>query len=199
MSSLLDTLMKQLGGDAMGQISSQIGTDERKTGAATGTAISALLGALSRNASKGDGAQALHRALEKDHDGSLLEQLGGFLNDPQAGPGDGILKHVLGARRQQVERGIGQSTGLDAGSVGKLLTMLAPIVMGALGKEQRRGGLDAGALSGLLGQERQELERREPEGMGLLGTLLDADGDGDFDMGDMAKRGAGLLGKLFSK
>jgi hypothetical protein len=199
MSSLLETLTSQLGGDVMGKISRQIGADEQKTGAATGTALSALLGALSHNAAKDDGAQALHRALEKDHDGSLLDNLGGFLNNPEAGPGDGILKHVLGGKRQQVERGIGKSTGLDAGAVGKLLMTLAPVVMGALGKKQRQGGMDAGALSGLLGQERRELEKREPEGMGMLGALLVTDGDGDFDMGDMAKRGAGLLGKLFNK
>ena len=30
----------------------------------------------------------------------------------------------------------------------------------------------------------------------MLGALLDSDGDGDVDMSDIVKKGAGLLGKL---
>jgi len=32
-----------------------------------------------------------------------------------------------------------------------------------------------------------------------MGALLDADGDGDVDFSDIAKRGAGLLGGLFRR
>jgi hypothetical protein len=63
----------------------------------------------------------LHRAPAQDHDGSILDNLTGFLGDAQAGPGKGILRHVLGDRRRQVETGLSKTTGLDAGSVGKLL------------------------------------------------------------------------------
>jgi len=35
--------------------------------------------------------------------------------------------------------------------------------------------------------------------MGILGKLLDSDGDGDVDLSDVAKRGAGLLGKFFGR
>jgi hypothetical protein len=199
MSSLFEMLTQQLGGNTLKQISRQLGSDEETTGAATGAALTTLLGALSRNASNEDGARSLHRALEKDHDGSVLDNLGSFLGKPESGPGDGILRHVLGSRRRRVENGLSKSTGLDAGSVGKLLTILAPVVMGALGKTQRQQGLDVGALSGLLGQQRTEIERAEPKASGLMGMLLDTDGDGDVDLGDIAKHGAGLLGKFFKR
>jgi hypothetical protein len=199
MSSLLETLVQQLGGGTMGQISRQLGADERTAGNATGAAVSTLIGALARNASQQQGAESLHKALSKDHDGSLLDNLAGFLGNPQGGPGEGILRHVLGARRPQVEAGLSKTTGLDAGSVGRLLTMLAPVVMAALGKTQRQGGMDSRALAGFLGQERQTIERREPQAAGLMGRLLDTDGDGDVDLGDLAKHGVGLLGKLFEK
>jgi hypothetical protein len=86
---------------------------------------------------------------------------------------------------------------MDKNSMGKLLTMLAPVVLGAIGKQQQEGKLDSGSLSRMLNQERQEIERKEPKAAGLLGSLLDTDGDGDVDMGDLAKHGAGMLGKLF--
>ena len=46
-----------------------------------------------------------------------------------------------------------------------------------LGREQERAGGDAG------------------QAMGMVGKLLDRDGDGDFT-DDIAKMGAGLLGNL---
>jgi hypothetical protein len=197
MASLLETLTKQIGGDTLRRIGQEIGADERQTGAATGAALSTLIGALARNSSQGEGARSLHGALAKDHDGSILDNLSGFLGKAQAGPGEGILGHVLGTKRPRVEAGLAKSTGMETGSAGKLLTMLAPVVMGALGKQQRQEKMDSGSLSRYLAQERSEIERREPQATGLFGKLLDTDGDGDVDLGDLAKHGTGLLGKLF--
>lgn len=197
MASLLETITRQLGGDTLNKIGREIGADEERTGAATGAALSTMLGALARNSSRQDGAQSLHRALAKDHDGSILDNLGGLIGNPQSGNGDGILRHLLGGKRQRVEAGLAKTTGMDSGSMGKLMTMLAPVLMGALGKQQRQGNLDSASLSRYLGQERQTMERQEPQATGMLGKLLDTDGDGDVDLGDLAKHGTGLLGKLF--
>ncbi len=194
--SLLDLITKQLGGNTMSRISREIGADEQATGAATTAALSTMIGALARNASSDDGARSLHNAISKDHDGGLLENLGGFLGKAQEGPGDGILKHVLGSRRPAVEKSLGKSTGLDAGSMGKLMTMLAPMVMGALGKQQREKGLGQNDLSQLLGQERRVIEESTPKAAGIFGKLLDTDHDGDVDISDLAKHGKGLLGKF---
>jgi hypothetical protein len=198
MSSIVDMLMGQLGGDARKQISGNIGTDENKTQDVMAMALPLLMGALSKNASEGDGASSLSRALDKDHDGSILDNLSGFLGSPESGPGDGILKHVLGERRERVESGLAKSSGLDTAAIGKLLVTLAPVVLGALGKQKRETGMDSNALAGLLSNERAEVERRAPKEMGLLASLIDSDDDGDVDISDIA-RGAGLLGKLFGK
>lgn len=195
--SLIDMLTQQLGSGGLSQIGRSIGADEKKTGGAVAAALPILLSALGRNASKPEGAQALASALDKDHDGGILENLGGFLGNPEAGPGNGILKHVLGGRRPAVERSVGKATGLDAGSVGKLLITLAPVVMGMLGKMKRQDNMDANGLASFLGRERQTAERQAPIADGLFGQLLDSDGDGDVDLGDVMKKGGGLLGGLF--
>ena len=195
MGSILETVLQQLGGDTMKKIGSELGTDEQTAGNATAATVSTLLGALSRNAADKNGAEALHSALAKDHDGSLLDNLSGFLGKAQQGPGDGILRHVLGDRRSQVESGIGRTSGLDSGTVSKLMAMIAPVVMGALGKQQRTGGLQSSQLADMLGQERRTMEQAQPQAMGLIGKLLDSDGDGDFDIKD----GIGMLGKLFKR
>jgi hypothetical protein len=199
MSSLLEMLSQQLGGEALKKIGCQIGADEKSTGSAVSAALPLLINALSRNASTNEGANDLSNALSKDHDGSILDSLSGFLDSANSGPGDGILGHVLGARRPVVEAGLSKSSGLDVGSIGKLMGMLAPVVMGTLGKTARQKQMDSRSLAGYLGQERNAMEQSEPQTMGLLGKLLDADRDGDVDVSDLAKHGIGLMGKFFNR
>jgi hypothetical protein len=85
---------------------------------------------------------------------------------------------------------VAKASGLDPAKAGALLTMLAPVLMGALGKAQRSGGLDAGGLASMLGEEKQ---RMSPAAGGLL-ALLDRDGDGSV-VDDVL----GMAGKLFGK
>jgi hypothetical protein len=226
MSSVLDTITQQLGGGAMQQMSRQLGTDEQTTANAVSMALPVLIGGLAHNAQQPAGAQALHGALAKDHDGSLLDTLGGMLGGgagagamggiPGLGGGAGgsggmgglggllaggagaaILGHVLGSRRGPVEQGIGRATGMNAGQVGQLLMMLAPIVMAALGRRARQENADPGALGGILAQEQQEVARRAPE-MGGLGGLLDRNDDGSI-VDDLGRMAPGVLGGLFGK
>lgn len=198
--SLVEMLMSQLGGGNLSSLSKALGSDEGKTGSAVAAALPMLIGALAKNASKPEGAASLHSALQKDHDGSVLDQLGGlFSNASTKSEGVGILKHVLGNSRPQVEKGLSNASGLDSDASSKLLAMLAPMVLGALGKAQRQTKMDSNQLAGFLGGERDEVRKAAPKSLGMLESLLDADGDGDLDMSDMMTQGAGLLGKLFGR
>jgi hypothetical protein len=64
--------MGMLSGDALGKISQQIGVPRDKTQQALPDVLAVLTGAIARNSSKQEGAQALSDALAKDHDGSIL-------------------------------------------------------------------------------------------------------------------------------
>ncbi|MCH9649980.1 MAG: DUF937 domain-containing protein [Deltaproteobacteria bacterium] len=195
--SILDMLSQQLGGEAMRQIGKQLGTDEGTASKAVAGALPMIVSALAKNASKPEGADSLRRALEKDHDGSVLDNLGGLIGGSQNKMGEGILRHVLGGQRGQVESGLGKATGLSSGSTGQLLAMLAPMVMGALGKQQRSRGLDSTGLAEMLGGERRRVEKADPGVAGMLTSFLDSDGDGKIS-DEVAKMGVGLLGKMFS-
>jgi hypothetical protein len=85
-------------------------------------------------------------------------------------------------------------TGLDAAKAGTLLTMLAPLVMGALGRTKRENGLDAGGLATVLTGEQEHLKQSAPGVMGALGRFLDSDGDGSV-MDDVS----GMLSKAFKR
>ena len=189
--SLLDMLQERLGNEsAIKQIGAQLGTDPGTTQSAIAAALPMIVGALARNAQDPQQAGALSNALAKDHDGSILDDVTSHLGQAQQNDGDSILNHVLGTKRGPVATGLGQVAGLDAGKAGLLLSMLAPLVMGALGKAQREGGLDPGGLAGMLGGEQQRAADAAPGVMGMLGKFLDRDGDGSVldDIGGMLGR-----------
>lgn len=192
MSSVFELLTQQIADGGLSKIQQQLGTDEATTAKAVPAALGTLMSALAKNSASSGGAEALLGALTRDHDGGILDNLTDHLSRPNETVGNGILKHVLGNKQNSVQAGLGQSVGLDAGSSAKLLAMLAPLVMGALGKAQRSGGLDAGAVASMLGQEKEIVAKKLPADLGMLGSLLDQDGDGSI-ADDVAKLGGGLL------
>lgn len=198
MSSLFEALAQQMGGGMVREMSQKLGTDPAQTSTALSAALPILVSALARNAATPQGAEALGRAIGKDHDGSLLDNLGGLLGGgapSRAADGNGILGHILGDRRGAVEQGIAKASGLDMASVGKLLMMAAPMIMAMLGKTQRQQGLDAGGLASMLGREQQNIDKHAPSG--VLGSLLDQNGDGNIG-DDLGRLGMGVLGRFLS-
>ena len=183
-------------GSRAAELGRSLGADPAATEKAIPAALATLMGALARNTDRSDGAEALFGALARDHDGSVLNDLDGFLSKAGSSGGEAILGHVLGGRRGDVESRLSQTTGLDGTSASQLLAMLAPLVLGALGKAQREGGLGARDLSAMLGGERQRIREKAPQGFDMLGQLLDSDGDGDYK-DDIARIGSSLLGSLF--
>jgi hypothetical protein len=149
-----------------------------------------LLSALAQNATHGAGATQLHDALNRDHDGAVLERPA----EADLGTGQAILGHIFGDRRETVEQGLARATGLNPAAAGPLLAVLAPIVMGALGRTQRQQKLDPDGLSKVLQSERQELGAKAPGLMGALTGLLDRNRDGSI-VDDVT----GMLGGLFGR
>jgi hypothetical protein len=64
--------------------------------------------------------------------------------------------------------------------------------MGVLGNMSQRQGMTPSGLGGVLGQEAQRIGQSGAGG--LLGAVLDRDGDGKLGIGDLLKVGEGLLG-----
>ncbi len=193
-NTLVQQILGQLAGDGLSNISRRIGADEKATGSALSTVLPLLITALAKNSSEPAGASSLHKALQKDHDGSILEDLGGFLSNPQAANGAGILGHILGGRQQTVTRSLSKGTGLDGEQVAQLLQIAAPLVMGLLGRQLQKKGLDSDTLTTFLGGQQKKEQKADPGLAGALGTLLDADKDGSA-VDDVVD----IVGKMLSR
>ncbi len=194
MSGILDLLQGQLGQSAIEQLGGQLGIDQGQAASVVSGALPLLVQALAKNAS-GGGAEALAGALEKKHDGSILNDVSGFLGGGDFGDGAAILGHVLGGQQNVVSSGLSKATGLDSAQVSTALAALAPVVLGAVGKIKAEQGLDASALSDFLGQEKDSVASKDPDAMGVLGQLLDTDNDGDIS-DDLVNIGGKLLGSF---
>ena len=193
MTSILDAVRQQLGPEAIQQMSGALGADPSATSNAVSLALPALLGGLSQNAARPEGAAALDSALQ-EHDGSILDNLGGLLGGGGGGIGGAILGHIFGNKRGSVEQGVGRASGLDAAQVAQLMAMLAPIVMGVLGRMKQSRGLDANRLPEVLQQSHEQGQREVPG----LGGLLDANHDGSV-ADDILRMGSSALGGMFGK
>lgn len=184
-----------LSGDTVSQISQTIGADENSTSNAIQAALPMLIGGLANNTSTEEGASALSDALQRDHDGSVLDNLGGLLGGVLGGNaanGAGILGHIFGGQQDNVAQGVSQASGLDMSKVGPLLAILAPIVMGAIGRAHSSTGGDTGSLAGMLGGAAQQMGGGSGL-MGILGSVLDRNHDGSA-MDDVAGMIGGILG-----
>lgn len=178
MNLITQMIVQKIAGPAADQLAQRLGISEGTAQTAVQLAIPLIVAALARNASQPQGAQDLHEAVVSDHDGSILDQITSYLGNPETGNGSGILGHVLGAERPAVESSLAQATGMDPGSAGSLLEMVAPLVMGAVGREQQQNGLDANGLSQFLEQQKEQTQATAPGLMGTISSMLDSNKDG---------------------
>jgi len=178
MNAITEMITQQLGASAVRTIAQRFGISETAAATAVQIGVPLIVAALARNASEPQGAANLHEAINNDHDGSILDNVIGYLGNPQSANGAGILGHVFGNQQPAIESNLAQATGLDQASAGGLLETLAPLVMGSLGKAQQQEGLDPSGLSSLLESQQQEAQANAPDVMSMLGSMLDQNKDG---------------------
>ena len=175
----LEGILGLLNDKDLGKLSSQLGVNENDVKLGLVSALPAILQALNKNTQTAEGAESLNKALEK-HDGSVLNNLSGYLNNPDLNDGAGILNHLFGNQTENVAKAVSKSSGLDSNGSLKMLQILAPLVLGALGKQKKDNNLDASGLDALTSMLALNLGSNEQTSgiMGLVTNLLDSNKDG---------------------
>jgi hypothetical protein len=199
MFSLEDLLGQEQGGQALNQISQTLGANPTNTNSAIQMALPMILSALANNAQEPSGAEQLSNTLQKNHDGGILDNLGGFLggigrDENSNADGIGILGHIFGQRQGGLAQQLSEKSGLDIGQTAQLLITLAPIVMGFLGRKKQEQNLDAGGLSNMLGEQQQAIQSSGNPMMDMISGYLDKDKDGS-SMDDLASLAANYFQK----
>jgi len=172
----MDDILKALPID---DIASRLGVDPGQARQAVEEGGATILSGLQRNAQTPDGAAAIEKALGK-HGGEVA---GGRvdLNALDTADGEKILGHIFDGQEQAVAQKLTQEPKTAGIDFGKLLPILAPIIMGVIANQQKDKAptQDAGSEGGGLG--------------GLIGGLLGGGGSGSsgIDIGGLL---GGLLG-----
>ncbi|MCB0535027.1 MAG: DUF937 domain-containing protein [Lewinellaceae bacterium] len=201
--NLMEVLQSQLSDDVLGQISQQIGAEKEQTATAANGIFATLLGGMATNATNTSGLASLASALDRDHDGSILDDLAGMVGNmsqtenqsaAKALNGAGILGHILGDRQEVAAQQISQNSGLNINQIMKLMPILAPIVMGVLGRAKNsNGGLDLGGLANIL---MGSVQNAQSSGYGdLIGSVLGGVLGGNQPQAQ-PQRGGGLFGQI---
>jgi Bacterial protein of unknown function (DUF937) len=177
MSDMLDSILQDISSEQKQQIGQQLGLDSQSLDRGIEAALPVMIGGMERQASTVTGSQSLQRAV-----------------DQPTGGAEDILGQIFGNKQHKVEQGLGKVAGIDASTMASLIKILGPMVIGALAKQQMSRPKKPN-VGDILTQERQKIEQRHPQGRTILGTFLDQDGDGDFDLTDVLKLGFNLFFK----
>lgn len=166
MSVNLLELVKGVVGSQLGPLAGILGESEEKTQSVVAAAIPTLLGGLIQKSSSPTGASEIFKTLD-DYDGGMLDNLDGLLGGGNhaslLNKGSGLLDMVLGNKQNSTLQALAKMVGLGDSKIVTILGLLAPIVMGVLGKQRRSQGLDAGGLAGILAGQREHLKGELPK------------------------------------
>jgi len=171
----LDDILKQV---PLDDIAAKLGVspDVAKTAVEQGGAV--LLSGLAKNAETDEGSAAIENALKKHRGTSGASKV----DDIDQADGDKIVRHVLGEKKQDVTAQLNASEKGGGIDFGKLLPILAPIVMGLIanatkGKNEGSTEASGGGIGDIIG--------------GLLGGGNNSGGGG---LGDVL---GGVIGNIF--
>jgi hypothetical protein len=216
--NLLEMIMSAQGGASAQQAGAQLGLSQEQSQGAIAALLPAISSALKQNTANPEGLAGLLGALQKGQHDQYLDNPQAVAQPQAVSEGNAILGHLFGSK--DVSRAVAghaaQQTGMDASILKKMLPMVAAMAMGSLSKQTRQpsmaqglaglalnqvmgGGQKGGLLGGILGsvlgggQKRQMQQQRQQhqQGLGMLGNLLDADGNGSVmdDVLKMAMKG----------
>lgn len=169
--NLLETIMGQLGPGTVGKLSGLLGESESSTKSALGAAIPALMGQVADKASTEKGASELFDMIG-DNDGSqdFSSMLGN--KDALLNKGSGIMSGLMGSRSSGLSSMLSKFTGMGGNSMTSLMGMIAPLIMGTLGKAKSSMGLNASGLSSLLSDQSESFKSAMPSGLAnQMGSL----------------------------
>ncbi|WP_409432174.1 DUF937 domain-containing protein [Litorimonas sp. RW-G-Af-16] len=206
--NMMDMILQAAGGQAPQQVGQQFGLDQNQSQSAIAALLPALSSALKQNTSSPQGLAGLLGALQNGQHDQYLDNPQQLGAPAAVNEGNAILGHLFGSKdvSRAVAGKAAEQTGIGADVLKKMLPMVAMMAMGSLSKQTRgqaqqgggmqamlgqmamqqlMGGKQSGGLGGILrgitgGNARaaKQQSATHQQGLGMIGKMLDADGDG---------------------
>lgn len=186
--SLIDLITGNAGNQVAEQAENKFGISKQQIIALLAVAAPLIISYLRNKSQDTNEAEALNNALDKDHDGSILNNIS-QASDRQA-EGSSILDHIFGNEKATVENQLSQNTGISMDKVGPILAMLAPVIMGYIGQQKQANSVNAGGLGdllgGILGGAQQQAQSQPSNPLNdILGSVLGGAQQSGGGLGDL--------------
>jgi peptidoglycan hydrolase-like protein with peptidoglycan-binding domain len=183
-ANLTSVVMQFLTPEVVGQIASFLGLDKTATQKAAAGTVPALLAGLSDLVATPAGTGQLSKLLSQQQVGSPTDLLRNVGAQGFAESGSSMLSGLFGGRTMDtMAQAVGKFTGTGESGGKLLLSVLGPIVLGALGQHQRSAGLDADGVASLLRSQKDQIVAAIPSGLadqlgaaGLIDKIAGAPG-----------------------
>lgn len=175
--NLIDLITGNAGNQVASQAENKFGINKNQIIALLAVAAPLVISYLRKKSQEDPNeAEALNNALDKDHDGSILDNPAQV--EARQQEGGSILDHIFGGQKSQVENQLSQNTGISMDKIGPVLAMLAPLIMGYIGKEKQSSGVNSGGglgdlLGGILGGAQNQAQAEPSNPLNdILGSVL---------------------------
>ena len=187
-TNLIETIQSQFTPELLQQLSTVVGESPATTQKAVTGAIPTLLAGLTNLASTADGTTQLGNLLSQGNYGNLLTNAtsllgGGNATQDLLNSGRGILSTLFGGRLSAIIDWLASAFGIKSTSASSLLSLVAPMVLGVLKREQTSQGLSTAGLASLLLSQKDTIARLAPAGLASV-----------LGIGNLANLGAGVAG-----
>ena len=180
--NIIGLLQNQLNDNLLTKISGLLGENKSGITAAVGSALPSMLLGLMQKGSEPNGAASLIKVLQEGkHDGGILDNLGGVLGGGSTttdfvSSGKNLFGSLFGDKAGGITDIIASASGISKNAGSSLLGILAPIVMGFLGKTLKaQGGLNPAALTNLLLGQKEFITSALPSGLTQLMGVTNLD------------------------
>jgi hypothetical protein len=164
--NIVKIILDMFGEGALGKLASKLGLSEMQAKSGVTAAVPAMLSALTAKTTEPGGAAAIDRAID-----SVSSQSFGEVGDASTGTGasgaqqgTSVLSGLFGGGMlSSLTSGLGRYLGVGEAKISSLLGMVAPAVLGALGKAKSATGM---SISNLLASQKDNILSALPSGLG---------------------------------
>lgn len=200
--NITDLITGGIGSKAISLVAKTLNIDESKAKWVVAAAVPLMIAALNYNSKKSkEKEEGINKALEK-HNGGIFDQIGNLFGNGPSEDDNKIVNHMFGSNTEVVKDNLAAKTGLSADKIGGALAILAPIVMGYLGKQKQQES-SSGGIGDILGSVLGGGQSNSSAEGGILGSILGSvlGGGGSSQSSSQGDLGglADLAGEFFNK
>ncbi len=172
--NLLDMAKSYFNTELVNKASASLGESEGGISKTISALLPSLIGGLADKASAGtDGAATVAKMASAQHESGILDSIGNFLhhdsNSDLLSKSSGMISSIFGngGNSNMLTTLISSFAGVKGSSVGTIMSMAVPTLLGLLGRHTAENNIPVSGLASMLGEQKQSAMSMLPAGFSL--------------------------------